>query len=201
MIALSSWLPRMRLLLPVWLGSSPVLVRAISWLLATLVVGWVASGLFWQIFAPESAPRPEAASMPDLQSAARAVASRHLFGRTSSPGDELGGEPGRVNLKLLGAMTSTPESVGFAIIAEEGKPSVAAVEGETFMPGVTLVQILPGKVRVKIGEREELIEMTKQASASEVVPAGDPAAAQAVHDDQGGPARRSAFPRPERPRP
>lgn len=98
-------------------------------------------------------------------------------------------------------MTSTPESVGFAILAEEGKPAMAVLEGETFLPGATLVQILPGKVRVKIGEQEELIEMTKQPAMQQTMPETDPVVIQGGANDLGGPARRNAVPRPERPRP
>lgn len=178
-----------------------LLVRSGAWLIAALIVGWVVAGWFWRIVAPDVAPRAEVASTPDLQSAARAIASRHLFGRTSLPGDEAGEGHGRVNLNLLGAMTSTPESVGFAILAEEGKPAMAVIEGETFLPGITLVQILPGKVRVKIGEQEELIEMTKQPSMQQTMPEADSVAVQAGVNDLGGSARRNAASRPERPRP
>lgn len=179
----------------------PALVRSVAWLLATMIVGWIVTGWFWQIAAPDVAPRIDAAPLRDHQTAANAIASRHLFGRASSAGDGVGGASGGVNLRLLGAMTSSPEAMGFAILAEEGKPSVAAIEGETFMPGVTLVKILPGKVRVKIGDREEIIEMAQQASSQQVVPETGTVAAQPVAVDQGAQDRRTPRRRPELPRP
>lgn len=139
--------------------------------------------------------------MLDHQAAAKAVASRHLFGQ-SSAGDETGGERGGVQLKLLGAMTASPEAAGFAIIAEEGKPSMAAVEGETFMPGVTLLEVLPGQVRVKFGERIETIEMTKSDNNAGIEPGELPAAAaQAATGGRNVPARSTSRRRPEVARP
>lgn len=79
-------------------------------------------------------------------------------------------------------MTTSLERAGFAILAEEGKPPLAAIEGETFQPGVTLVEVLPGAVRLKIEERVESIQMT------EVKEALAPKAAQP---------RPNAIPRPE----
>lgn len=187
--------------MPGHMSLSPALVRAGAWLLAVLVVGWVVVGWFWGIIAPEVAPQVESAPLRDHQAATNAIASRHLFGRASSAGDEAGSEYGRVNLRLLGAMTSSPEAMGFAILAEEGKPSVAAIEGETFMPGVTLVEIMPGKVRVKIGDREEIIEMAKQVSTQQAIPEPGPVATQSVPGDQGPPGRRSSRLRPELSRP
>jgi len=187
--------------MPGHVSLSPALVRTGAWLLATLVVGWVVVGWFWGITAPDIAPRVEQMPLRDHQAAANAIASRHLFGRASSAGDEMGGEYRGVNLRLLGAMTSSPEAMGFAILAEEGKPSVAALEGETFMPGVTLVEIMPGKVRVKIGDREEIIEMAKQVSTQQAIPEPGPVVAQPVPGDQEMSDRRTSRRRPELPRP
>lgn len=149
------------------LSPPPTLIRVVAWFLVALVVGGVLASWFWQLAAPDAAPRSEAAPIPDHQSAATAVVSRHLFGRPSAAGDEAGGERSGVSLRLLGAMTASPEVAGFAILAEEGKPSMAVVEGETFIPGTTLLEVLPGRVRVKSGERVETIEMTKSATTSQ----------------------------------
>jgi hypothetical protein len=151
------------------MSPSPPLIRVVAWFLVALVVGGVLASWFWQLATPDAAPRSEAAQIPDHQAAATAVVSRHLFGRPSS-GDESSGERSGVNLRLLGAMTASPEVLGFAILAEEGKPSMAVVEGETFIPGVTLLEVLPGRVRVKLGERVETIEMTKSATTSQATP-------------------------------
>lgn len=184
------------------LGSSPATIRAGAWLLAALVIGWVVASWFWQMAAPDTAPRLEAAPLLDHQAAAKAVASRHLFGRPSSGGDEAGGDRTGINLRLLGAVTASPEAAGFAILAEDGKPSVAAVEGETFMPGVTLLQVLPGQVRVKIGERVETIEMINSENTSARTPPGEPAAAgQAVPGGRSVSARMGPRPLPEGVRP
>ena len=168
MLAISRFLPENAAAVLGRLGSSPAPIRAGAWIVAALIVGWVVASWFWQIAAPDTAPRIEAAPLPDHQAAAKAIASRHLFGRPSSGGDETGGARGAINLRLLGAMTASPEAAGFAILAEDGKPSVAAVEGETFMPGVTLLQVLPGQVRVKIGEQVETIEMINAENAASV---------------------------------
>lgn len=184
------------------LGSSPVAIRAGARLLAALVVGWVIANWFWQLAAPDTAPRLEAAQLLDHQAAAKAVASRHLFGRPSSGGDEAGGERTGVNLRLLGAVTASPEAAGFAILAEDGKPSVPALEGETFMPGVTLLQVLPGQVRVKIGERVETIEMINSENTSAHIAPGEPAAAvQVAPGGRGVSTRMGTSPRPEGVRP
>jgi hypothetical protein len=183
------------------LGSSPVAIRTGAWVCAALVVGWVGANWFWQLAAPDTAPRLEAASLLDHQAAAKAVASRHLFGRPSSGGDEAGGERAGINLRLLGAMTASPEAAGFAILAEDGKPAVPALEGETFMPGVTLLEVLPGQVRVKIGERVETIEMIKSENTAVRLAPGEPAAvAQAVPGGRSV-AARVGSPRPEGARP
>jgi hypothetical protein len=160
------------------MASSPALIRAGAWTVAALVAGWVLANWFWQIAAPDEAPRIEAAPLLDHQAAARVVAARHLFGRPSSGRDEASGGVGGVNLRLLGAMTASPEAAGFAVLAEEGKPSMAAVEGETFLPGVTLLEVLPGRVRVKIGERVETIEMSNTANMAGITLGESPATAQ-----------------------
>jgi hypothetical protein len=172
----------------------PALVRAGSWLGVALVIGWVLANWFWQLAAPGAAPGIEATSVPDHESAAKAVVSRHLFGRTSSGGDDQGRGSGEVNFKLLGAMTASRNVAGFAILAEEGKPSLAAVEGETFLPGVTLLQVLPGQVRLKVGDRVETIEMTKPSSLPPQSVPGEPVV--------GSIGSQPTVPRhPERPRP
>ncbi|MBI4997750.1 MAG: hypothetical protein HZC22_12840 [Rhodocyclales bacterium] len=185
MLAISSLLPGNAAAVLGRMGSSPTTIRAGAWFVAALVVGWVVASWFWQIAAPDTAPRLEEAPLLDHQAAAKAVTSRHLFGRTSSGGDEAGGERGGINLRLLGAMTASPEAAGFAILAEDGKPSLAAVEGETFMPGVTLLQVLPGRVRVKIGERVETIEMINTENSARPAPGVAVEAAQAVPGQPG----------------
>lgn len=179
------------------LSQSPALIRALAWILAALVVGWVFAGWFWQLAAPDSAPQFQAAPVLDHQAAATAVVARHLFGGSSSGGDEKGGERGGVSLNLLGAMTASPEAAGFAILSENGKPPMAAVEGETFMPGATLLEVLPGRVRVSIGERVETIEMMKSTNTVEPEP-GDMSTTtgRMVPSGRDVPARPS--PRPER---
>lgn len=179
----------------------PKVVRAVSWLLAALLVGWVVSAWFWQIVAPDVAPRIEKAPLPDHQAAVQAVAARHLFGRASSAGDGMGGESGGLNFRLLGAMTGSAERAGFAVLAEDGKPSLAAVEGEVIKPGVTLLEILPGKVRLKVGDRIETIEMTKSANTDGIV-SGEPQLSEpAPVADRNAIKRLDSPPRMERQRP
>jgi hypothetical protein len=139
----------------------PILIRGSAWLAAILIVAWVLAGWFWQLAAPVPAPDSVSAPLSDYPTAARAIAARHFFGKPSSIGDELDGGRSAPRFRLLGAMTASPERAGFAILTEEGKPPVAALEGETFQPGVTLLEILPGQVRLKIEDRVESIEMTE----------------------------------------
>jgi hypothetical protein len=178
-------------------SQSPTLIRVLAWILAALVVGWVLAGWFWQLASPDATPQFETAPLLDHQAAATAVVSRHLFGRPSSGGDEKGGVSVGVRLNLLGAMTASPEAAGFAILAEEGKPPMAVVEGETFMPGATLLEVLPGRVRLSVGERVETIEMMKSANTAGTAP-GDMSATAVgiVPDRRDVPARPK--PRPER---
>lgn len=201
MLAISRFLPGNAAAVLGRLGSSPATIRSGAWVVAALVVGWVVANWFWQIAAPDTAPRIEAVPPLDHQAAAKVVASRHLFGRPSSGADETGGERGGLNLRLLGAMTASPEAAGFAILAEEGKPSLAAVEGETFMPGATLLQVLPGRVRVKIGERVETIEMTNTENSARTAPGVPAAAAQAVPGQPDASLRPGPSARPEDVRP
>lgn len=183
------------------LALPPKVVRAVSWLLAALLVGWVVSVWVWQIVAPDVAPRIEKAPLPDHQAAVQAVVARHLFGRTSSAGDGLAGESGGLNFRLLGAMTGSADRAGFAVLAEDGKPSLAAVEGEVIKPGVTLLEILPGKVRVKVGDRVETIEMTKSANTDGIVSGEPQVSAPATVAERNAIKRLDPPPRMERQRP
>lgn len=180
-----------------------MLVRGAAWFGAILIVGWVLANWFWQIAAPDAAVAVEAAPLLDHPAAAKAIASRNLFGRTSSAGDGPGADRPTVNFRLMGAMTASPEVAGFAILSEDGKPSVAVLEGETFSPGVTLLEVLPGQVRLKIGERVETVEMMKPATPS-LAPGSVGPAGQDAPVDRGGmtaPTRPNTNPRPERSRP
>lgn len=143
-----------------------------AWLIAIVIVGWVLAGWFWKLAAPAPAPGSAPAPHADYPSAARAVAARHLFGKPSSGGDDADGERSALRFRLLGAMTASPDRAGFAILVEEGKPPLAVVEGEMFQSGVTLLEVLPGAVRLKIEDQIESIEMTevKEALSPQAVP-------------------------------
>ena len=191
--------------LPQRVGSFPAIpatmVRGLAWLVTAVVVGWVMSSWFWQIVVPDTAPKPDASALLDHQAAAKVVASRHLFGLASSGGDESGAAHGGLNFRLLGAMTASPEAAGFAILVEDGKPALAVVEGETFMPGVTLEQVLPGQVRLKIGERVETIEMTIPSIPQLLPGKAEPIAQEVPGIDRGVPVRPEPNPRLEHSRP
>jgi hypothetical protein len=159
-----------------------VLIRGVAWFVTVIIVGWILAGWFWKLAAPAPAPSSAAAPHADYPSAARAVAARHMFGKPSPGGDDADGERSALKFRLLGAMTASPERAGFAILVEEGKPPLAAVEGEVFQPGVTLLEVLPGAVRLKIEDRIESIEMTEVKEA--LAP-------------QAAPPRPGAMPRPE----
>jgi hypothetical protein len=172
-----------------------VLVQGLAWVLAALVLGWVVAGWFWEVVAPKATPGLEpAVAELDYQTAAKAIVTRHLLGKASSDGDEGQPDEASVHFRLMGVMTSTPKAAGFAILTEEGKPSVAVVEGETFAPGVTLVEILPGRVRLRIGERVETIEMKERTE-----PLTTPTVGATAEENFGK--TRSSPPEANRPRP
>lgn len=100
--------------------------------------------------------------MADYQAMANAVATRRLFGGNADSGAE-GGEPAAAAFRLQGAMTGSVWGRGFAILSEGDKASIPAMEGETIRPGVTLLEVLPGKVKLKINERTEILEMKEAA--------------------------------------
>jgi hypothetical protein len=202
MTAISRFLPLLATGTSSLLSVSPVVIRGTAWFVAMLVVGWVLASWFWQIASPDAAPTARVVPLLDHQAAAKLVASRHLFGRASSAGDESDADRATVDFRLMGAMTASPEVAGFAILSESGKPSVAVLEGETFLPGVTLLEVLPRQVRLKIGERVETIDMPESA-ASPMVPgdAGSAGHGVSVERDMSAPPRPNNNPRPERPRP
>lgn len=185
------------------LALPPAIARAGAWLLAALVIGWIVSGWFWQIVSPDVAPRLEKAPLPDHQAAVQAIVARHLFGRAPTAGDGQPGEASGVNFRLLGAMTGSADRAGFAVLAEDGKPSLAAVEGEEIKPGVTVLEILPGKVRLKLGDRVETIEMTKSANMDGIVSGEQRTSvpAPAPANDRNSIKRLDSIPRMERQRP
>ncbi len=182
-----------------------ILVRSIAWLVAALTVAWVISGWFWDIAAPDPVPKSVAVTNMEHQAAAQAIATRHLLGLASSGGDDARADGNSVHLELMGAMTASPKAAGFAILSENGKPSVAAVEGETFMPGVTLVEVLPNQVRLRIGERIETIDM-KERTAPSARPAAERTTAASSADGVSGrtppqASRPNRMSRPTDPRP
>jgi hypothetical protein len=175
-------------------------VQSLAWLIAALIAAWVLAGWFWELASPDAAPPSAPAPSLDHAAAAQAIAARHLLGQTSSGGDGARANSNSVHLQLLGAMTTSPELAGFAILAEEGKPSVAAVEGETFLPGVTLVKILPGQVRLRIGERLETIEV-KEGTGSSTKPTSSADSKQASEQPRPASSPANRMPRPQNPRP
>lgn len=182
--------------------ASPVLVKGVAWAFASLVVGWVLANWFWDAVRPDVPPVAEASPLQDHISAATTIASRHLFGRESSEGDGPDAGKPAVNWRLSGAMTASPGVAGFAILSEDGKPPIAAVEGETIAPGVALLEVLPGRVRLKNGEKVETLEMTTTTPQSLPAVERSPGEIGAPPGVPPGVAARSAArPRPERPRP
>jgi hypothetical protein len=182
--------------------ASPALVKGVAWAFASLVVGWVLASWFWDVVRPDVPPVAEASPLQDHISAATTIASRHLFGRESSEGDGPDAGKPAVNWRLSGAMTASPGVVGFAILSEDGKPPIAAVEGETIAPGVTLLEVLTGRVSLKIGEKVETLEMTTTIPQSLPAAERSPGAVGAPTGVPPSMAARSATRlRPERSRP
>lgn len=157
--------------------------RWVAWAGAALLTAWVLSGWFWGAMTPgvqEGAARTPSPAEPVV--AAQAVAARHLLG-----GDAGSNPAGTPQFQLLGAMTASGKAPGFAILAENGKSPQVVVEGETFTPGVKLLQVLPRQVRLETTDRVETLELRDAA--------GSPAA-NGVTIIQAAPKRAAAAPNP-----
>lgn len=48
--------------------------------------------------------------------------------------------------RLLGLMTASDKLPGFAILSANGTESLAIVEGDEIVPGLTLLKVLPNQV-------------------------------------------------------
>lgn len=141
----------------------------LAWLLVLAFTAWVAAGWFWRLSAP-----PRQVALPSIQTqpaaVAREITSRNLFGVT---GTGSAGQPVVSNsrYKLIGVAANTGTAPGFAILQVEGQPSIAAIEGQEFEPGVKLVRVLARSVEIERGGVRETISLQDQPlSLTERVP-------------------------------
>jgi hypothetical protein len=146
------------------LDALPVLTVAAAWCLTLLVVGWIVAGWFWDMTAPAPLSVPVTGSADPLQ-AAHAVAARHLMG-TAKSASASGAAAGGANYHLLGVMTSSGGSPGFAILAEEGKPPSPVVEGEEVAAGILLQRITPRAVELRRQGTTETVELREKSAMS-----------------------------------
>jgi hypothetical protein len=151
-----------------WGGRSQLakLASSIAWLFSLIVLGWVLSSWFWQVFSPESAPHSEVATSSDYQAMANSVVTRHLFGKDSQV-DGANHEQTSQDFKLQGAVTGSIWGPGFVILSDGDNGSIPVVVGETVRPGVTLLEIMPGKAKLKINDQVEVLEMKGSAEMQE----------------------------------
>lgn len=146
-------------------------IALLAWGVAAVVVAWVTATLAWWLLAPEPAPEPEPTVLGSYQATAQAIMSRHLFG-IDSHGADAKSLQSSSQFRLLGAMTGGPGKPGFAILAADGRGALAAVEGETFADGVTLLEVLPDRVRLKVNETVETVDIMKNETNQP--PGGNP---------------------------
>ena len=140
-----------------------------TWACCFFVVGWIAAGWYWQALSPVAvSPAPSPASDP--LAASRAVASRHLMGevqpREAAASGTAAAPTGLPKFRLLGAMTSSAQNTGFAVLAEEGKRAISVLEGEEVVPGVTLQAVRPESVVLTQGARSVEIPLAYGPSAA-----------------------------------
>jgi hypothetical protein len=142
-------------------GALPTTAVAASWCLALFVASWSGAGWFWELTAPSPAALVVVPSAEPLD-AAQAVASRHLMG-TGGPVSAGEGRASAIGgYRLLGAVTGHGGTPGFAILAEGGGRSLAAVEGEEFAPGVVLARVMPRAVELRRQGHAERLAIPEQ---------------------------------------
>lgn len=129
---------------------------ALAWLGLLLVTVWLISSWLPLHAAATNSPLPPPQPQADAMRAAQSIAARHLMGLTQVRlAEEAVPDPPRY--RLLGAMTSSRQGRGFVVLAEEGKPMMAVLEGEELADGVTVSRIFADKVVLgRAGTRETL---------------------------------------------
>ena len=118
--------------------------RLIFWLffpLSLVLLLWSITHWSLHFLSPRGEARP-VLSLPDPNSAAQKISSRHLFGKLDKSMIAPMTSPAESNaIRVLGIASSGRSGNGFAILSIEGKPSIPAVEGLEFSPGYRLISV------------------------------------------------------------
>jgi len=158
-------------------------IPAIAWLVVLSIGAWLGAGWFWRVSAP-AVNGAIYAPIANAANAANEIASRHLFGAIQSEQQDASAPPEAAvttDLRIMGVMTGSKHSPGFAVIQEEGKTSRSVIEGEEFLPGVRLEKVLPQGVELsRDGRREQLSLSNMQGSIVPPVPVLQPPPQQPV---------------------
>lgn len=132
-------------------------VPALAWFGILILGAWLAAGWYWRLAAPAVSG---AMHMPlaDTAKAGAEIASRHLFG-TAQTSDARSGEASVTShgIRIVGVMTGSSHSPGFAVIQDGGKSNRAVIEGEEIATSIKLERVLPQGVEIsRNGQRETL---------------------------------------------
>jgi len=154
-----------------------VCAPALAWLCVMAVCGYLGANWFWRLSAP---PVTGAifAPLADPVNAANEVSSRHLFG-AGTQANKPQGEAAVVTpgLRIIGILTGSHNSPGFAVIQEEGQASRPVIEGEDLAPGIRLNKVLPQGIEILRDGVKETLALSNNQSGT-VPPVPNPATAQ-----------------------
>jgi general secretion pathway protein C len=141
----------------------PAAVSAGIWLVSLSITAWLASGWIWDQAAP-GAIAPPKVRQPNALEATQAIAARQLMGSPQKSSERA--SPARpAQYRLIGAMTATGRTRGFAIVAEEGKAPKAVLEGDEVAPGVTLAKVLAEQVQLRHEGHSETIVLSRKLAS------------------------------------
>lgn len=145
-------------------------VPLLAWLAVLAIAAWLGAVWFWRIAAPSISGSIYAPASDPL-AAANEISSRHLLGQAAKqPGSTEAAPVATNDLKIVGVMTGSRQSPGFAVIQEEGKSSRAVIEGEELRAGIKLEKVLPQGIQVGLEGRSEIWALTN-SQGSTVPPA------------------------------
>ena len=146
-------------------------VPALAWFGVLILGAWLAAGWYWRLAAPAVSG---AMHMPlaDAAKAGTEIVSRHLFGALQTNKPQSGEAPVASHaIRIVGVMTGSGHSPGFAVIQDEGKSNRAVIEGEEIVAGIKLERVLPQGVEIsRNGQRETLALDSNTGGALPAVP-------------------------------
>lgn len=117
-------------------------VARLALLVSVALLGGVIAYWTIQFSAPRVAARP-AVVIPSTADAARAVVSRHLFGKVERTAIASAAAPFAEStaVQVLGVASSGPSGGGFAVISLDGKAPISVIDGQEFAPGHRLTKV------------------------------------------------------------